>query len=491
MAHDRPRISQLPQVALSEAGINQLLVQLDTTYRRVEASKSSKVKLPAAELELLTCLEQVRNTLQMILSPACREELKRLFGGSCTRTARIHVVLDAVSLSPANAGDQRLVDSRRACESVEEILKDLGLGEALRAAQKAEKDALAKSISEDAQALGPREAEAAAPREATPIVQPSPPPAPAPAEVAIADSPSSAASAEMFNEAQAATAPFTEPPAPAQPSVTVVERADSKAAAEAGAEPLRSLAAARDSDVQPPAAQATQPSVPSAPPAAEIDLAPPTAKEVETEDSFDSEGKGLKFAPAPRVGPDISQALRSVAAARPLCHTGAVPMCKVGCLRMVAPGVTRKGKPFDTCCRGCALGRGHNELCGHIDPSKVGPGLCKMGCGLKVAEGRDSSGQILDTCCRGCATGTGHNSLCGQQVGDETVPYAKIDEDPFFADARRTLGLVEYNALVEEVRLLNRRKTTLEQCLEKGCTIIGADHPDLQAAFIRLLAPSI
>eukprot|EP00435_Cladocopium_sp_Y103_P027359 s742_g6.t1 len=32
--------------------------------------------------------------------------------------------------------------------------------------------------------------------------------------------------------------------------------------------------------------------------------------------------------------------------------------------------VTRHAKPFDTCCRGCALGQGHDALCGRIDPSK-------------------------------------------------------------------------------------------------------------------------
>ena len=57
------------------------------------------------------------------------------------------------------------------------------------------------------------------------------------------------------------------------------------------------------------------------------------------------------------------------------------------------PGVTRHGKPFDTCCRGCALGSGcpvsgpvecgdlawharneHDSLCGRIDPSKAREG---------------------------------------------------------------------------------------------------------------------
>eukprot|EP00971_Amphidinium_carterae_P200554 3979741-Amphidinium_carterae.1 len=42
-----------------------------------------------------------------------------------------------------------------------------------------------------------------------------------------------------------------------------------------------------------------------------------------------------------------------------------------GCGRKVAPGVTAKGKPYKTCCRGCVMGFGHDLHCGNIDPSMV------------------------------------------------------------------------------------------------------------------------
>jgi len=90
--------------------------------------------------------------------------------------------------------------------------------------------------------------------------------------------------------------------------------------------------------------------------------------------------------------------------------------CKVGCGRRVAPGITRAGKPFTTCCRGCIMGFGHDRLCGQIDASKVGPGLCKNGCGLKVAPGRDGQGRPFTTCCRGCALGMGHSANCQQPL---------------------------------------------------------------------------
>ncbi|CAE7543815.1 MLC1 [Symbiodinium natans] len=86
--------------------------------------------------------------------------------------------------------------------------------------------------------------------------------------------------------------------------------------------------------------------------------------------------------------------------------------CRVGCGRQVAPGVTRAGRPFTTCCRGCIMGFGHDLRCGNIDASKVGPGKCKNGCGLNVAPGCDSKGRPLTTCCKGCALGMAHDRFC-------------------------------------------------------------------------------
>lgn len=87
--------------------------------------------------------------------------------------------------------------------------------------------------------------------------------------------------------------------------------------------------------------------------------------------------------------------------------------CKQGCGRPVAPGVTRSGRAYTTCCRGCVMGFGHDIRCGLIDASKVGAGLCKNGCGRPVAPGTDSKGRALTTCCRGCALGLDHDARCG------------------------------------------------------------------------------
>merc|ERR1719311_160580 len=48
-------------------------------------------------------------------------------------------------------------------------------------------------------------------------------------------------------------------------------------------------------------------------------------------------------------------------------------MCKVACGRKAAPGKTRRGKPFDTCCKGCIMGFGHDLECEERnDPSNAG-----------------------------------------------------------------------------------------------------------------------
>eukprot|EP00931_Biecheleriopsis_adriatica_P103967 TRINITY_DN78736_c0_g1_i1.p1 TRINITY_DN78736_c0_g1~~TRINITY_DN78736_c0_g1_i1.p1 ORF type:complete len:1016 (-),score=228.78 TRINITY_DN78736_c0_g1_i1:65-3112(-) len=84
--------------------------------------------------------------------------------------------------------------------------------------------------------------------------------------------------------------------------------------------------------------------------------------------------------------------------------------CSQGCGRPVAPGRTRKGNPFTTCCKGCAMGFGHDLTCG---AATHGEGMCRHGCGRPVNPGTTISGRPYDTCCRGCVTGT-HDFTCGQ-----------------------------------------------------------------------------
>ncbi|CAJ1444226.1 unnamed protein product, partial [Effrenium voratum] len=83
--------------------------------------------------------------------------------------------------------------------------------------------------------------------------------------------------------------------------------------------------------------------------------------------------------------------------------------CVKGCGKPVADGLTKNGNPYKTCCRGCALGFGHDLRCGLKDGERP---PCKMGCGMLAAPGKTSRGRPLDTCCRGCAKGGEHDVRC-------------------------------------------------------------------------------
>ncbi|CAK0867773.1 unnamed protein product [Prorocentrum cordatum] len=84
------------------------------------------------------------------------------------------------------------------------------------------------------------------------------------------------------------------------------------------------------------------------------------------------------------------------------------PLCGEGCGRLVAPGL-RHGRPWKTCCRGCAQGRDHDPACAALCAKVV---LCSRGCGLPVAPRQDPRGRPFQTCCRGCAVGEAHDEWC-------------------------------------------------------------------------------
>jgi len=94
-----------------------------------------------------------------------------------------------------------------------------------------------------------------------------------------------------------------------------------------------------------------------------------------------------------------------------------VGFCRKGCCRKVQPGATGRGNPFTTCCRGCALGFGHDMTCNNIDPELVKPGMCLNGCGRPVNHESTPAGRPFTTCCRGCARGT-HDPSCGQDAAN-------------------------------------------------------------------------
>jgi len=67
--------------------------------------------------------------------------------------------------------------------------------------------------------------------------------------------------------------------------------------------------------------------------------------------------------PSPNILGASAQPSRPRAAAGPAGRVDDMRPCQGGCGLAAAPGSDRWGVPFDTCCRGCATGRGHEDTC--------------------------------------------------------------------------------------------------------------------------------
>jgi hypothetical protein len=179
---------------------------MEAALERVFAFKDSRVKLPKAELDLLKTFEDARDIMNDMLKKTSsdRQKLADAFGGDCTRIGRVQVCLDNADgeLSAMNADDQRLKGAREACDAIEKVLDDMGLGfkmqeavkeeevvmerrrtsvdvsaVALAAAEHQAEESAALAAQMAALAMAEAEAEAA---EAAPAPAPAPVPAPEP-----------------------------------------------------------------------------------------------------------------------------------------------------------------------------------------------------------------------------------------------------------------------------------------------------------------------
>jgi hypothetical protein len=133
---------------LSSEVVDELLWKTEATFQKLERARSSPVQLPRTELEIVKLFGILRDFMMALLQSECgdRVVLPRIFGGNCSRISRIRAVLEAIRLSEAARGDQRVVSCLNACKSVETVLGELGLGQALRTAQESHKKALAESL---------------------------------------------------------------------------------------------------------------------------------------------------------------------------------------------------------------------------------------------------------------------------------------------------------------------------------------------------------
>lgn len=114
----------MANVRLTTDHIDSLLVGIEISLQKVDATQGSLVKRTKAELDLLAKLEGARDSAATILKSGDRALLQEIFGGDCTRIARLRAAVNAVRLSKMNRNDQRLPTCEKMVSSVESLLKE-------------------------------------------------------------------------------------------------------------------------------------------------------------------------------------------------------------------------------------------------------------------------------------------------------------------------------------------------------------------------------
>jgi len=121
-----------------------VICKAEAALEEICSSQERPVGLAKAELDLLSHLEEARDAMNVLWSDSDRTVLLAFFGsclttedpsGEPSRISRLRAVLDSVKLSDMNAEDQRLESCRSACDSVEQVLRDLRPGSSLRMRQ--------------------------------------------------------------------------------------------------------------------------------------------------------------------------------------------------------------------------------------------------------------------------------------------------------------------------------------------------------------------
>ncbi|CAE7333473.1 unnamed protein product [Symbiodinium sp. CCMP2456] len=129
---DPPRTSE---------GIDHILQTMEVAWRQVNTARGSTVKLANPEHNLLVSLECARDFMLGLLTEPDpgRQRLAEIFGGDCSRIARVRAILDGATLSHRNCTDDRISSCMSAVKSVEAVLKkDCGVGRRLSEAQQKE-----------------------------------------------------------------------------------------------------------------------------------------------------------------------------------------------------------------------------------------------------------------------------------------------------------------------------------------------------------------
>jgi len=131
-------------------GVDELVDNLESALKRVEAAEGGSVRLTASEVELRERCQQIRDLmLEVLIDDSHRARLLHVFGGECLRIGRIRAVLDTSKSVLASKTDESSDEDfpkdmiqdtifstcLETCLSIEEVLRDLGHDKALSSAK--------------------------------------------------------------------------------------------------------------------------------------------------------------------------------------------------------------------------------------------------------------------------------------------------------------------------------------------------------------------
>lgn len=122
----------------SAQDIDAIIRDMETALEGIQKAKGGMVKLRKAELNLNGAMERIRDAMLESLEASTgtdRQEVDDLFGGDCTRIARIQQCLEGARFTAAMGGEGLKETAMKACISVIDVLNDMGRGAKLKAAQ--------------------------------------------------------------------------------------------------------------------------------------------------------------------------------------------------------------------------------------------------------------------------------------------------------------------------------------------------------------------
>jgi len=113
-------------MAYTAEEVDKLAVDFEQKAEKQIANVGKPVRLRAAERDLLQVAEAARN-LMLKAVKGDKALLSDVFGGSCERFHRFRRVLETVQMSDMHASDARWKDLKNAIDTIEEVLKQLGM----------------------------------------------------------------------------------------------------------------------------------------------------------------------------------------------------------------------------------------------------------------------------------------------------------------------------------------------------------------------------